>query len=93
MEERHIDSDGARSLVEAIVNQAKLDVLNYEPDTVVRRDAEKFFNSKWFESLTGLNGKPILRELRIESAKKRRKCKNVRGYEFSRVSASSCEDD
>lgn len=84
MEQRHIDSDGASSLVEAIVNQAKLDVLNYEHDTAVRRDAEEFFNSKWFECLTGLNGKPLLRELRIESAKKRRKRKNVRACEFER---------
>lgn len=75
MAERHIDTDGAKALVHAIVLQAKIDVLNSRPGSYVRMDAENFFLSDFFEELTGLEGGPVLRILHKQYDRKHNKRK------------------
>lgn len=65
--------EGAQRLVEQIVHKASTDYWHsrggrikaggVEP-TGLETDCERFFRSRWFETLTGFNGKPILEELR-----------------------------
>ena len=61
--QRYIDSDGAYDLIMAIVQQAKFDLRKTQPFTQERREVERFFRSSYFASLTGLNGRAILKKL------------------------------
>lgn len=58
-----LDPDGTRLLVEAIVQQAMIDFHSSHPYSTERRELERFFRSSYFESLTGLNGRSILKKL------------------------------
>lgn len=42
MDRKDIDTEGAQYLVQAIVRQARVDVLNNKPGTPARRSAEVF---------------------------------------------------
>lgn len=68
-----ITDDGYIALVKAIVAQASNDVVTLSPETGFRIDAERFFQSSYFEMLTGLDGKAILEKLRAEYKERRRK--------------------
>lgn len=61
-----LDTNGCMRLVEAIVKQARADVLSAKPGSVVRRDAENFFRSEYFMGLTGFDGRPMLKVLQDE---------------------------
>ena len=74
---RDICDEGACNLIRAIVNSAKNDVLRCSPVSEVRKDAERFFRSRWFEALTGFSGIPMLRQLQAEYDRKHKK-KGVR---------------
>lgn len=52
-------SDPYEDLVIGIVRQAKHDVL--KGNKKQRNDAIRFFRSEWFEELTGMDGREILR--------------------------------
>ena len=65
--------EGALRLVEHILHQATMDYwrarggrlkAGREEKSGLETDCERFFRSRWFETLTGFNGKPILEELR-----------------------------
>lgn len=58
-----LDPDGARMLVEGIVQQAVIDFQSSQPFSTERQEVERFFRSSYFESLTGLNGRAILKKL------------------------------
>lgn len=77
MSRKDIDPQGAQNLVQAIVRQARVDVLNNKPGTPARRSAEVFFRSAWFETLTGFNGKPVLKKLQAIYDKRHPKKKVV----------------
>lgn len=68
-----ITDEGYIAICKAIVGRASQDVTKYKPGTQIRVSAEKFFESDWFSTLTGLDGKSILRKLQeeYESKKKR----------------------
>lgn len=68
-----LDTNGCLRLVEAIVKQARADVVNAKPGSVVRRDAENFFRSEYFTGLTGFDGKPLLKALQDEYEEKQAK--------------------
>ncbi len=70
---KEIDTQGYINLVEAMVKQARQDVLKSKPGSVVRKDAEKFLSSHYFTGLTGLDGKPLLRMLQAEYDEKHKK--------------------
>ena len=59
----NITDEGYLALVKAIVTNASHDVTRSKPGTRVRAEAEKFFASEYFNSLTGLNGEAVLRDL------------------------------
>lgn len=65
-----IDPQGAQNLLQAMIHQAAQDVLHRKPGSYIRIDAENFFRSAWFEKLTGLDGKHILKQLQAEYDKK-----------------------
>lgn len=77
MSRRDVDTDGAHALVQAIVRQARVDVLNNKPGHPTRRSAEVFFRSPWFELLTGVDGKPLLKKLQAIYDKRHPKKKVV----------------
>lgn len=58
-----LDPDGAQMLVEGIVQQAMIDFRSSHPFSTERQEVERFFRSSYFESLTGLNGRTILKKL------------------------------
>ena len=58
-----IDPDGARLLVTGIVEQAVIDFHGSKPCSVERQEVERFFRSHYFTTLTGLNGRVILKKL------------------------------
>lgn len=68
-----LDNAGCQRLVEAIVKQARMDVLNSKPGSVVRTDAENFFRSEYFTLLTGFDGKPMVKVLQDEYEEKQAK--------------------
>lgn len=68
-----ICDEGALCLIQAIVRQAKNDFMHSAPSSEVRKDAERFFQSKWFEVLTSLNGDVALRDLQAEYDRKHKK--------------------
>lgn len=71
---KDICDEGAINLVQAIVRHASNDVLRSAPGSEVRKDAERFFLSRWFEVLTmGLDGKVALRDLQAEYDRKHKK--------------------
>ena len=77
MSRRDIDTDGAQALVQAIVRQARADVLKNKPGHPTRRSAEVFFQSAWFEMLTGIDGAPQLKKLQAIYDKRHPKKKEV----------------
>lgn len=58
-----LDPDGAQALLEAIVQQAMIDFHASQPFSTERQEVERFFRSSYFEDLTGLNGRAILKKL------------------------------
>lgn len=70
---RTIDTQGAFTLVEAIVDKAKHDFVTFKEGTYWHEDAKQFFLSAHFENLTGLNGEAILKELQPEYERKQQK--------------------
>lgn len=66
----NITDEGYIALMKAVVSRAGQDVTKFKPGTQIRVSAEKFFESEWFSALTGLDGKPILRELQEEYKRK-----------------------
>lgn len=70
---RHIHPEGYTNLVCAIVRRARQDIMLSSPGTHFREDAEQFFLSGGFESLTGLDGKVMLDKIRAEYDRKLRK--------------------
>ena len=47
---------GIKNLVEGIVAMAIKDYMTWPPDNEMRKDAERFFLSEWYEILTGKSG-------------------------------------
>lgn len=76
-----LDTQGCLSLVEAIVKQARADVVNAKPGSVVRVDAENFFRSEYFTGLTGFDGKPMLKVLQEEYEEKQAKKRGGKQYD------------
>jgi len=68
-----LDPLGCLNLVEAMVKQARLDVVNTKPGSAIREDAEEFLNSQYFTDLTGLDGRPLLKLLQEEYEEKHSK--------------------
>lgn len=67
-----ITDDGYIAIVKAIVSRASRDVTNFKPGTQARIQAEKFFESEYFNVLTGLDGQAVLSGLRkIKTGKAR----------------------
>ena len=58
-----IDPDGAQMLVTGIVQQAVMDFHSSQPFSTECREVERFFRSSYFENLTGLNGRAVLKKL------------------------------
>ena len=75
-----ICDQGFVALVEAIVGQAKDDVLHSAPGTMVREDAEAFFMSEVFYEMTNLDGFDILCKLQDKYDEKQRKKKERKAY-------------
>lgn len=69
----HITDEGFICLVEAIVGQAKTNVMTSAPGTYLREDAESFFMSEHFYELTNLDGFDILCKLQDKYDEKMRK--------------------
>ena len=74
---KDIDPQGAENLINGIVRQAKTDFMHGKPDSEMHKDAVKFFRSKYFEVLTGLDGQAFLRQLEKEYEKKHKKHKGA----------------
>lgn len=57
---------GVENLVEGIVKQAAKDYrkVRDKEESAEKTDLERFFLSKWFHTLTGLDGKLILEKLK-----------------------------
>lgn len=58
-----ISDEGYLALVNAIVGRAGQDVSKYKPNTQIHKDAKRFFESEYFNSLTGLDGQAVMRDL------------------------------
>lgn len=70
---RDIGPDGAQYLIQAIVDRAATDYLHAPEESGMRQDVEKFFLSEWFECLTGLDGRTVLKDLKAEYGRKHRR--------------------
>ena len=70
-----LNDTGVANLIGGIVNQAVNDWLQAPECSVTRREVEKFFRSHYFQRLTNLDGKTILRECQRMEAEKQRKTK------------------
>lgn len=68
-----LSDEGFMALVTAIVQQAKDDVMNSAPGTVLREDAESFFMSETFYEMTNLDGFDILCRLQDKYDEKMQK--------------------
>lgn len=71
---KELDTHGCLALVEAMVKAASDDFLKSPADSEVSEDAAKFFRSKYFTTLTGVDGKIVLKQLekQRDDAKKRK---------------------
>lgn len=58
-----LDPDGVQMLVTGIVQQAVIDFHSSRPFSTERQEVERFFRSNYFDWLTGLNGRAILKKL------------------------------
>lgn len=80
---RDIHPTGYDNLVQAICQRAADDVLNFRPGNWLRKDAEHFFLSGYFDQLTGLDGFEVLYKLsqiyEENQRKKRRKTPDEHG--------------
>jgi hypothetical protein len=72
----NITDEGYIALVKAVVSRASHDVTHFKPGTQVRIQAEKFFESEYFATLTGLDGHAVLRDL-LNQGKKKKPDKSV----------------
>ena len=68
-----ISDEGFVNLTTAIIQQAKDDVLQNAPGTLLRQDAEAFFMSETFYGMTDLDGFDILCRLQDKYDEKMRK--------------------
>lgn len=68
-----ITDDGYVYLVKEIVKRAGRDVTKFKPGTMIRKDAENFFQSDWFNALTGLDGEAVLHDLQKQYEENRHK--------------------
>lgn len=75
-----ICDQGFIALVEAIVAQARDDVLHSAPGTLNREDAEAFFLSETFYEMTNLDGFDILCRLQDKYDEKMRKKRERKAY-------------
>lgn len=80
MEMRRIDPDGARNLIQAIVDRAIWDYKSTPKDGESRQEIAQFFLSEWFEQLTGLDGKIALKRLEAKYDRKHGKKKGARKH-------------
>lgn len=60
---KHLDPDGMQMLITAIVQQAVTDFHDSKPFSTERQEVERFFRSCYFDQLTNLNGRAILKKL------------------------------
>jgi GNAT superfamily N-acetyltransferase len=67
-------------LLQAIVAQAKDDILQYSPETQTRKDAEEFFMSEDFAEMTNLDGFDILCRLQDRYDENQRKKKERKAH-------------
>lgn len=63
---RSITDKGYVNLMKGLIAQGRRDILRSLPGTTRRRQAEAFFRSHWFESMTGLDGKAVLAQFQRE---------------------------
>ena len=63
---RSITDKGYVNLMKGLIAQGRRDILRNKPDTTRRRQAEAFFRSRWFERMTGLDGKKVLAQFQSE---------------------------
>lgn len=68
-----IHPKGVEYLVHAIVAQASRDFFDSKPDSESRKEVERFFLSRHFSMLTGLDGKIVLKNLQEEYNRKHQK--------------------
>lgn len=69
----HICDEGFMALTTAIIQQAKDDVMQNAPGTLLREDAEEFFLSETFYEMTNLDGFDILCKIQDKYDEKMRK--------------------
>lgn len=70
-----LNDTGVANLIGGIVNRAINDWLQAPECSVTRREVERFFRSHYFQRLTNLDGKIILRKCQRMEAEKRKKTK------------------
>lgn len=78
---KDICDEGAINLIQAIVNRAGNDVLHSAPGSEMRKQAEEFFLSDWFQAITGLDGAAVLKPLQAEYDRKHKK-KGMKKYGY-----------
>ena len=76
----NITDEGFLALVEAIVGQARNDVMQNAPGTFLREEAEDFFLSQSFYEMTNLDGFNILCRLQDKYDEKQRKKEERKAY-------------
>lgn len=77
---RTIHPKGVEYLVQAIVGQARRDYLDSKPDSESRKEVERFFLSRHFAILTGLDGQVVLKRLQAEYYNKQRRRKWIHDH-------------
>jgi len=93
-----ISDDGYVAIVKAIVSRAGRDVMNFKPGTRVRLQAEEFFRSEYFATLTGLDGEAVLRDLQKNQKKRKKGGLRMRkvlcvetGVEYESINAAAAD--
>lgn len=77
MEHMELDTQGCLALVEAMVKVASQDFLTAPAGSKVSEDAVRFFKSKYFTTLTGADGKAVLKRLEKQRDAKKERKRNV----------------
>lgn len=72
MESKTIHPKGVFNLVNGILAQASRDFFSSKPDSSERREVERFFRSRYFALLTGLDGKAALKQLQIQDSNRKK---------------------
>lgn len=66
---------GIQNLIYAFAKSVSKDVVNLPPESAERKHAEKLLKSAYFEKLTGIDGKYLLKRLQAEYEERQRKKK------------------